>query len=154
MPFNRSSMFPSNTSRGRTVSLVHRLAIAGTTGITITASTYPIATLSGAMTANTLKSFLNISGVGGEMTWLSIRTTDSTARTIRTRITIDGVPYDFTSASIAVAGTGVVLAGAHNNAAIVYLPPIRWTTSLVLEIASSLTETDKFAIEWIYNTES
>lgn len=147
------SSVQSGGSRG-TVSLVHKFAIAGTTGFAIDASPYPIATSSGAMTANTLKSFLNISGVGGEMTWLSIRTTDSTSRTIRTRITIDGVPYDFTSASIATASTGVVLAGANAPATVVYIPPIRWTTSFVMELASSLTETDKFAIEWVYNTES
>lgn len=151
----RTNMFPASTGALKsTKAIFNKQAISGTTGIAISSFSRAIATLSGAMTLNTLKSFLSISGSGGEMTLLSIRTNDATARTIRVKITVDGVAYDFTSASISTGGTGVVLAGSSGEANASPTPSIKWKSTFVIEIASSVTETDKLTIEWIYNTEA
>lgn len=153
--FLRSNMFPASTGALKsTKSLFNKYAIASTAGEAISGNPQAIATLSGAMTLNTLKSFLSVSGSGGEMPLLTIRTNDVTARTIRVKLTIDGVAYDFTSASISTSGKGVVPAGSINSSAIPFTPSIKWKSTFVIEIASSVTETDKLTIEWIYNTEA
>jgi len=151
----RSNMFPASTGALKsTRTIVSKYSINGAAGVTVTANTAAISTLSGVMTLNTLKSFLSVSGSGGEMPLLTIRTNDATARTIRVKLTIDGVPYDITSASISSSGNGLVLAGSVAASTIYYTPPIRWKSTLVIEIASSASETDKLTIEWIYNTEA
>lgn len=153
-------MFPSpNTSSASsalksTRSFFHKYAIASTAGVPITPFGQSISTLSGAMTANTLKTFLSVSGSGGEMPVLSIATNDATARTIRVKITIDGNAYDFTSASISTSGSGVILAGAANTSNPIITPSIKWKSTLLIEVASSVSETDKLTIYWVYNTES
>jgi len=151
----RSNMFPASTGALKsTRALFSKFAISATAGTAITTSAFAIATLSGAMTATTLKNFLSVSGVGGEMSFLTIRTTDATARTIRVVLTIDGIPYDFTSASISTSGNGVVLAGINSGTGGIQIPNIKWKSTFVIEVASSVSETDKLIIEWIYNTEA
>jgi hypothetical protein len=152
--FLRSSMFPSAGQRKATRALFNKYAIAGTAGAGITTLGQSISTLSGVMTGATLKTFLNVSGIGGEMPILSVRTNDATARTIRVKITVDGIAYDITSASLSSSGSGVVLAGPVNASNPLITPSIKWNSTFVVEIASSLTETDKLTIEWIYNTEA
>lgn len=151
----RSNMFPASTGALKsTRAIFNKQAISGTAGGSISTHIEGINTLSGAMTLNTLKSFLSVSGTGGEMPVLSVRTNDATARTIRVKITVDGVAYDFTSTSINSSGWGVTLAGSNSSANPNFTPPIRWKSTFVIEIASSVTETDKLTIEWIYNTEA
>jgi hypothetical protein len=152
--FLRSAMFPTAGSRKVTRALFSRNAIASTTGTAITSVGSAIITLSGAMTATTLKSFLSVSGASGEMTHLTIRTADATARTIRTVLTIDGTAYDFTTASISSSGVGVLLAGATTSTSTVAIPSIKWNSTFTIQIASSVSETDKLTIEWAYNTEA
>lgn len=150
----RSSMIPSGNAFKSTKTIVSKYAIASTAGVSINSNAQAIATLSGAMTATTLKSFLNVSGAGGEMPLLTIRTNDATARTIQVKLTIDGIAYDFTSASISSSVAGVILAGTNSSANPSFTPPIRWKSTFVIEIAGSISETDKLTIEWIYNTEA
>lgn len=155
MTILRTNMFPASTGALKsTRAVINKYGIASTAGVSVNSNGQAIATLSGAMTLNTLKSFLNVSGTGGEMPLLTVRTNDATARTIRVKLTIDGVVYDFTSASIAVSGTGVILAGSNSSANPSFTPSIKWKSTFVIEIASSVTETDKLTIEWIYNTEA
>lgn len=151
----RSNMFPASTGALKsTRGLFHKYAIASTAGVAVSTFSQAISTLSGAMTATTLKSFLSVSGVGGEMPLLSVRTNDATARTIRVKITVDGIAYDFTSASISTSGNGVILSGPVNGATTLCATPLKWKSTFVIEAASSLSETDKLTIEWIYNTEA
>ena len=155
MTILRSNMFPASTGALKsTRSIFNKLAVSGTAGLAITTHNEGINTLSGAMTLNTLKTFLSVSGTGGEMPLLTVRTNDATARTIRVKITVDGVAYDFTSASISTSGNGVVLAGSTSSTNPSFTPPIRWKSTFVIEVASSVSETDKLTIEWIYNTEA
>lgn len=112
-------------------------------------------TNSGAMTANTLKQMLNISGSAGSMSVLGVYTNDATARTVRMKVTIDGVVvYDATSNSIGVSNAGHLVAGAYAYVAFDDGNPIRWRTSCLVEIASNLTETDKLTFGYKYMLES
>ena len=156
--FNRSSMFPSTSGARRTTSIVNRFSSAGYAAQTVDIENGAIATLSGALTANTLKTMLNVTSTGGVMTKLAVVTADSTNRTMRVVVTVDGaIAYDYTSASFSASTSGCNLAGKQRGEASNYyaIPPnIVWTTSLKIEIASNLTETDKFTCYWLYNTEA
>lgn len=147
-------MIPSVSATKSTKAIFNAYAVSGTSGVAISALSGAIATASGAMTANTLKSFLSVSGTGGQMSHLAIKTNDATARTIRVELIIDGVPYDFTTASIAISGDGVLLAGVGNTTTTIICPPIFWQSTFIINVASSVTETDKLTIYWIYNTEA
>lgn len=156
--FNRSSMFPSTSGTRRTSSIVGKFSSAGYTAAIVDLDSSSIATLSGALTANTLKTMLNVTSTGGRMSKLAVISTDATARTLRVVVTVDGAAaYDFTSASFSAGTTGCSLAGKARSETSSYYgfaPDIVFTTSLKIEIASNLTETDKFTCYWLYNTEA
>lgn len=156
--FLRSAMYPSSTSAAKsTKSIVNAFTQASWTSQAISNLTNSgvISALSGAMTANTLKTLLSVSGSSGQLTQLTFRTNDVTARTIRVKITVDGiVACDSTSASISTSGNGGVWSGTKSTATYFVLPPIFWKSTLVIEYASSLSETDKITAEYVYNTES
>lgn len=111
--------------------------------------------LSGALTANTLKSVLSIT-VPGSMPYLAAYSKDGTARTIRLVVCVDGVisPYAFdsTTSSFSSANRGVIAAGVQAGNYVPGGPAINWAASCEVFIASSLTETDKVAIA--YNAET
>lgn len=114
--------------------------------------------LSGAMTAGVPKPMLSISGSAGEMPYLQVGTIDATSRTVRLRVTVDGQtsPYAFDSITgpITTASLGIMAAGNRSSTVISpWSTPIRWTNSLVIEIYSSLTETDKLYVGYRYNLE-
>lgn len=108
--------------------------------------------LSGALTANTLVDLLNESGSAGQIDQLSIFVNDATARTIRIVITVDGTAIlDATSASIsAIANGGGFWAGVRGAGEDFQLPPIKYTNSIRIQYASSLTETGKFTTALAY----
>lgn len=112
-------------------------------------------TLSGAMTAGVLKTVLSVSGKG-KLPLLAVKFIDGTSRTVRVKITIDGgVAFDYTSAAIASAGDFVVIIG--NVGASSYVQealPITWNSSLLIELADSLTETDKLGAYYKYHLEN
>jgi len=84
------------------------------------------------------------------MPHLTVRSTDATARTLRIVVEVDGVTaYDYTSASFAVSATGACLAGSPRTV-LLFSEPIRSSSSLIVKVASNLTETDKFIIEYTY----
>lgn len=108
--------------------------------------------LSGALTANTLATVLSLTGPG-EVPLLTSYTKDTTVRTVRTVVIVDGVTvFDFTSASIGVAKRGAIVAGQVADGGSYYVTqgnPIRFSVSLVVQQASNLTETDKIALAYI-----
>ena len=109
---------------------------------------------SGALTANTLATVLSISGAG-LMPILALTTADATARTMRMQVIVDSVTvFDSTSASIATSSRGGIVAGVGIGSASLQLmdgEPIRWNSTLVIKVASSLTETDKINIHYRYH---
>jgi hypothetical protein len=139
-----------------TTSIVNAVSGGGvTTTVAIQASTSSNtkAVLSGALTANTLATALSVTG-GGEVPFLSAYAIDATARTIRCVVTVDGVSvFDATSASISTTNHGLLVMGwvgassALGNSG----APLRFNASLLVQIASDLTETDKVAIAYTLN---
>jgi hypothetical protein len=79
---------------------------------------------------------------------------DSTSRTLRLKITVDGTSiYDVTSGTITSSGRGLIgIGSAYTDAgstSIVTFQPIRYNATFKVEIASSLGETDKLTAEWV-----
>jgi hypothetical protein len=106
---------------------------------------------SGALTANVLSTIFSKTGSGTIMPQLSIYTNDATARTLRVEVTVDGiVVFDFTSSTISNTNYGVCLAGTNAYTISVQQAPIIATNSLVVKVASNLTETAKFRIAYSY----
>lgn len=123
------------------------------------ALTFPSAAknvLSGAMTANALKTILSIGG-RGKMPMFGVKSIDSTSRTVRIKITADGVVvFDYTSAALASGGEVAVIigdVGITTGSTVAESLPITWNASLLIECASSLTETDKFGFYYKYQLE-
>lgn len=111
---------------------------------------------SGAMTAATLKTILSVTGAGS-IDYLSVRGMDITSRTLRMKITIDGVVVlDSTSAATADASSnGAVYIGVGDGSGATWpaaYEPTLFNASLLVEVASSLSETDKFLIGYKYRT--
>jgi hypothetical protein len=101
--------------------------------------------LSGALTANTLKTLVSIS-TGGQISYLSAYSANATSRTIRLVVICDGVTvFDATSNAIAASGTGMRAAGSGTAPTGV----IRFNASCVIQVASSLTETDSVAVAYV-----
>lgn len=108
----------------------------------------------GALTAATLTTALSLSGQGC-ISLLGCFGVDVTSRTHRLKVTLDGVViYDatsgsFISPSVALVAIGGFIPSATINATPVY-EPLVFNTSLLVEYASSLTETAKSIVFYRY----
>lgn len=156
-----SNLVPTGGAAKATTSIVNYFSSGTPAGsiFQFNASSGIKASNSGALTAATLQTMINITGSAGKMPVLALRTLDATARTMRIKVTTDGsnVVFDSTSALIAILGYGMVVAGCDygsTGANIADGEPISWKTSCLVQIASSLTETDKFQIGYKYFLES
>ena len=137
---------------GATKFIYNRFTVAGYNGSgAIQDPNIARASLSGALTANTLVDLLNESGSAGQIDQFSIASVDATARTLRVVITVDGTQIlDVTSASFSAANSGGLWAGISNASIALQLPPIKYTNSIRLQYASNLTETAKFNLYLAY----
>lgn len=121
------------------------IGISTPTGIPI------IGVASGAQTANVLTTMFSKSGVSGSMPHLNIAKADSTGRSIRCKVTVDGVVvYDKTSTVSPQAGYGLVVAGTASSSFATLMPPITWDNSILIEWASSNSETGGILGAYIY----
>jgi len=107
-------------------------------------------TASGALTANTLATVVTVTGQG-YASMIAAVVDDTTSRTVRLVVIVDGVTaFDATSSTTTTANTGLVAVGSITtvNGSPVLLdgPPIRFNASLVIRVASSLTETDNLTV--------
>lgn len=138
---------------GATTSIVNYFSSGGVSSawnLQAAESTNSREVLSGALTAGTLATVLSVTGAG-EVPWLGAYTKDGTSRTVRARVTVDGVVvFDATSAAITVSGQGLMVCGVEPTASrYTQSPvPVRFFNSLLVEVASSLTETGKVAISY------
>lgn len=148
------NIFGGDTSMSATKFIYNRFTAAGWTAIgSMSDAPMGRAAVSGALTANTLVDLLNESGSAGQIDQLSIFSNDATARTIRIVITVDGTQIvDATSASFAASNNGGFWAGVGSGGTgfAGQLPPIRYTNSIRIQYASSLTETGKFTTSLAY----
>lgn len=117
--------------------------------------------LSGACTANTLKTILSITGAG-TISFLALAHVDATSRSSRVKITVDGVVvFDATSGASANNSMAVELIGAaqaisrfdaQNYSYRIHEHDIDFNQSLLVEYATSITETDKTRFGYVYYT--
>lgn len=105
----------------------------------------------GALTANTLTTIFSKTDGPCSMFQLAAVTADTTARTMRLVVEVDGgTAFDYTSASNSVSDRCCILAGIQLYSQPLTFPPITSESSLVVKIASNLNETDKFYIDYAY----
>jgi len=135
-----------------TTSIVNAHSSGGTQVQYLAASTSNgmVAVSSGALVANTLKTLLTVSGQG-LVSMLTAYALDTTARTVRLVVEVDGAEvFDATSSAISNGvGYGIYAAGA-NYGGSMFGPgePIVFNDSLVVKVASSVSETDKVAMAY------
>lgn len=132
--------------------LYNRFTQAGFTAQSFSFTNSAVQSLSGALTANTLVDLINESGSAGQVDIFGILTNDVTARTMRVVIIVDGTTIcDATSASITDNGVGAIYCGGYINSGGIYVgDPIKYTNSIRIRYASSLTETGKFTLGLAY----
>ncbi len=109
--------------------------------------------LCGALTADILSPVLSISGSGGVVSWLSVLSMDTTIRTMRVKVTVDGiVVFDATTGSLTNVAQGLQVIGGGRSASYTSNNdiPVVFNNTLLVEVASSITETDKFKIGYRY----
>ena len=100
--------------------------------------------------AGTLATALEATG-RGRLLLAGLYTMDATSRTLRMKITVDGVAIiDVTSAAIANSGSGIVPLGSISASLGICYHPIDYTASLKIEFASSIDETDKQTVFWLH----
>lgn len=118
-------------------------------------STLPKQILSGAVTAGTFKTVLSVTGQGS-IDFLSFYQIDGTSRSASCRLTIDGtVVFNSYYAALNSYGNGGIAVGAViQPASNTYAIPqsVSFNNSFLVELASTLSETDKVAIGVIYKT--
>ncbi len=104
--------------------------------------------LSGALTSGTLATVVTHTG-RGRLNFLSAYSKNGTSRTIRCKVTIDGVVvFDATTSAVVGTGLGQIAVGymQQSSSPTVEFQPIDYQESLLIEVASSLTETDNVAV--------
>jgi len=141
------SVFTQFVGGGRISSIINRDSSGGTSNNLTSASSLTRQLSSGSTgAAGTLTTILSVTG-RGTINFCAPACADATARTIRLKITVDGVSiFDATSSSISTANHGIVGIGAFNytTAPFIVFQPINFYTSLLVQIASSVSsETDK-----------
>ena len=137
---------------GATTSIKNAFSVTGYTRGQVDVDNAAVQTLSGALTAGVLKTILD-EPYACRMSYLSVRVVDSAVVTIRVQVTVDGViVYNSASADMAGINTGVCLAGMLRTGGLNNkIPDIVSTSSLKIEVASSVSATDKLLIQWLYN---
>lgn len=108
----------------------------------------------GALTAGTLVTALSLSGQGA-ISFLGCAGVDTTSRTHRLKVTLDGVViYDATSGSFNTLGLALMALGGFIPSASAFAAPIYeplvFNTSLLVEYASSVSETAKSLVFYRY----
>lgn len=101
-------------------------------------------TFSGALTANTYKTIVSVTGQG-IIKFCALATSDTTSRTISIRLTIDGVVVcEKSVAGVNATNKGIVaVGGAADETTVARFDRMAFNTSLLVEVKSNLTETDK-----------
>ena len=101
-------------------------------------------TLSGALTANTYKTIVSVTGQG-ILKFCGVASVDATTRTQSIRITIDGVVVcEKSVAGVNAINKGIVaVGGLVDSTSVARFDRLAFNTSLLVEVKSNITETDK-----------
>ena len=111
---------------------------------------------SGALTADTYKELISVTG-GGVVQCAMCRTMDTTSRTVGLKIVIDGVTvFDAVSSAITASNKGLIAIGGGGPESTYSVPlhaePQPFFSSLSISIKSSVSETDKVELLCNYTT--
>lgn len=110
---------------------------------------------SGSTTAGVLKTVLSLSG-SGVISFLAMASANSTSRTHRLKVTLDGVViFDATTAATAnttfvFSAIGCVVNAVAGSYSAPNFEPLSFNTSLLIEYADSLSETDGAYLAYRY----
>jgi len=112
--------------------------------------------ITGGLTANVLTTVLSLSG-SGAVGFLAVTGADATSRTHRCKVTVDGVViYDATTSACTAAHLGIVVIGSVTATVAsgyhAVLDSVPYQSSFLVEYASSLTETGKTNVYYVYRT--
>lgn len=146
---------PAGVINGTAVATFHRAQSNMATPVTgLIGTTAVTPTLTGALTANTLSTVLSLTGKGS-FSFVACSSADTTSRTHRMKITLDGVViYDATTAATISVADWLIPIGSVVNSTTqspgVILEPLIFSTSLLIEYASSVSETGKTYIATRY----
>ena len=146
---------PSGVINGTAVATFHRAQSSMATAVTgLIGTTAVTPTVTGALTSNTLSTVLSLSGKG-VLSFAACASVDATSRTHRIKITLDSVViYDATTAATTSVADYLIPVGSVNNHATlspgVIFEPIVFNSSLLIEYASSVSETGKTYIATRY----
>ena len=105
------------------------------------------AILSGALTAGALKTVLSISGPG-RINFCAAYTKDVATRSVRLKVTLDGTAVFDATVSCSSVSQGLIAIGMSygcTSAGTVTYQPVSFNNSCLVEISSSLSETDSIA---------
>lgn len=112
----------------------------------------PISVASGAMTSGVAKNILTVNG-RGRLLFAAVRVVDSTARTLTPNVKIDGTSILSPGISFNGADNGCDLVGVSlytSDSGLALWEPIDFQSSLVIDLTSNLTETDKATVYYRY----
>jgi len=138
------------------ISIVNRFSAGSVAPVTLanTANSGLKSYASGALTANTLATATGLGQVtgSGKIKFLSFATADTTSRTLRLKLTIDGTSvFDATSSATTTSGAGIHAVGFSDAEGTPFqVDGIFYNSSFKVEIASSLSETDKCNVFIVY----
>lgn len=110
---------------------------------------------SGATTAGVLKTILSLSGTG-VISFMAMMSADATSRTHRLKVTLDGVViFDATTAvttttTYVFSAIGTIVNTAASTHSAPNFEPLSFNTSLLIEYADSLSETDGAYLAYRY----
>jgi hypothetical protein len=109
-------------------------------------------TLSGALTANTYKEILAVSGPG-VIEVACVYCVDTTSRTMGIKIIVDGITaFDAVCTAVTNVLYGIVAIGYSPTAGEIHPAPMAFNSSLSILIKSSISETDKIGLAHTYYT--
>lgn len=133
-----------------TKSIINSQSTGPVNAIGVAGTTSSKEVLSGALVAGTLKALLSIAGAG-QVPQLIAYSKNATNRTIRLKVTVDSiVVFDSTTNAFAVSGNGLLAVGqASGGTDYARSVPLNFNSSLLIEVASSLSETDFVAIGYV-----
>jgi len=146
------SQFMGSPLTSPPLSIINKYSSGGVQSDFSLACEISVATLSGALTANTYKELIGIPSGAGVVTICAVRVADTTSRTLGLQVIIDGVTvFDAVSDAITSNGVGIIAIGGGvsvPSSTVTYLlpEPIVFNNSLSISVKSSLSETNKVAL--------
>jgi hypothetical protein len=147
---SKLSQFVLGAAGRSPTSIVNAFSSGGVSAVIAYLANFAKGILSGAMTANTYKELLSVTGAG-VITSLTGIVLDATSRTLGLKLVVDGITvFDAVTDTVTTINKGITIAGfvqgATISATFAMTPFIPFHSSFAVSLKSSLTETDKMKL--------